>query len=398
MEEEKNQNQQGEQSISSAEQIKREAEKGSFIENVQKDKVRIGRIVFMGIVFLMFVGLLIAVAFIRQIFGDEIGDLILGEGVENGFVAMGMWVASSVPAVIMTAVIVVFAIVIYFILNVIIRLTFNKNQKSKTIGSLVKSCVKYVTILVAVALVLTAWGVDVASVVAGLGVLTLIIGLGCQTLIQDIVSGLFIVFDDYFSVGDLVIVDGFRGTVTSIGLKTTKITDPSGNIKSITNSSITTVVNISRLPTMVCVEFDIGFNEDLKRVEGIIAKNLDRITKHIPQITEGLYYKGVSKFTAAGVSLLFLCYCLEGDRFQVDRDIKREIYLMCRANDITVPFNQITVNPEDSQNRPTASDEEKKGANKLNDLNHPMPVIRKKKKFRDMVTDSLKAELKDIEN
>ena len=110
--------------------------------------------------------------------------------------------------------------------------------------------------IVAIAVILTLWGVNVVSVVAGLGILTLIVGLGCQTLIQDVISGVFIVFDDYFSVGDTVIVDGFRGKVASIGLKSTKIIDASGNIKSIPNSSISTVTNVSRLPTMVTVAMD----------------------------------------------------------------------------------------------------------------------------------------------
>ena len=255
------------------------------------------------------------------------------------------------------------------------------------------------TIIVAVAWILTAWGVDVASIVAGLGVLTLIVGLGCQTLIQDVVSGIFIVFDDYFSVGDLVIIDGFRGTVTSIGLKATKITDPSGNIKSISNSSINTVVNVSRLPTMITVNFDIGFNEDLERVEGVIDANLAEITKRIPQLTEGLYYKGVDNFTAAGVSLLFLGYCAEPDRFQVVRDVKREIYLMCRRNDINVPFNQITVNPQDPVDRPKATEKQKKGAAHLDALNHPAPapIETKKKRFREVAREAFKDEFKEME-
>jgi len=395
-----NENETQSEEVSAAQKIQAETNNhGNVALMNKKDKHPIRRGITMAIVFLLFIGLILVAAFARQIFGDEIGDLLFGENVQNGFQSFAIQLVSHVPSLIVSLVIIVVAIAIFFILNVIIRIVFNKTQKSRTIGSLIKSCVKYVTIIVAVALILTAWGVDVASIVAGLGVLTLIVGLGCQTLIQDVVSGIFIVFDDYFSVGDLVIIDGFRGTVTSIGLKATKITDPSGNIKSISNSSINTVVNVSRLPTMITVNFDIGFNEDLERVEGVIDANLAEITKRIPQLTEGLYYKGVDNFTAAGVSLLFLGYCAEPDRFQVVRDVKREIYLMCRRNDINVPFNQITVNPQDPVDRPKATEKQKKGAAHLDALNHPAPAPKetKKKRFREVAREAFKDEFKEME-
>ena len=106
---------------------------------------------------------------------------------------------------------------------------------------------------IGLAIVLVIWGVDVTGIVASLGILTLIIGLGCQSLIQDVVSGLFIVFDDYFSVGDMVIIDGFRGYVSEIGLRSVKIDDRVGDIKTITNSNIGTCVNLSREDNMITV-------------------------------------------------------------------------------------------------------------------------------------------------
>ena len=304
---------------------------------------KIGLILSVLILLLSIAGLFIF-AFSRQIFGDAIGNKLLGEGVANGFVYIWNGVKNKAVAIIGTFVTIVLSFIIYFILNFIIRLVTGPTSKAQTIASLIKSCVKYVTIIVAIAIILTLWGVNVVSVVAGLGILTLIVGLGCQTLIQDVISGIFIVFDDYFSVGDTVIVDGFRGKVTSIGLKTTKITDASGNIKSITNSSISTVTNVSRLPTMVTITMDIDYAESVERVEGIIGENLEAVSKGIPQITEGIYYKGVDGFNAAGVSLLFLAFCQEGDRFQVARDMKRDIYLLFKRNNVQIPFNQITIN------------------------------------------------------
>ena len=130
--------------------------------------------------------------FARQLFGDEIGDTLFGENVANGFVYFGK--IAPVSNWIATIVAVAIGFVVAFILNFIIKITTFEGKKAKTVGSLIRSLVKYIVVLIVAAKILTIWGVDVASVLAGIGVLTLIIGLGCQSLIQDVISGLFIVF------------------------------------------------------------------------------------------------------------------------------------------------------------------------------------------------------------
>ena len=174
-----NENEAQSEEVSAAQKIQAETNNhGNVALMNKKDKHPIRRGITLAIVFLLFIGLILVAAFARQIFGDEIGDLLFGQNVQNGFQSFAIQLVSHVPSLIVSLVIIVVAIAIFFILNVIIRIVFNKTQKSRTIGSLIKSCVKYVTIIVAVALILTAWGVDVASIVAGLGVLTLIVGLG----------------------------------------------------------------------------------------------------------------------------------------------------------------------------------------------------------------------------
>ena len=202
------------------------------------------------------------------------------------------------------------------------------------------------------------WGVDVIGIIAGVGILTLIVGLGCQALIQDVISGLFIVFDDYFAVGDTVIIDGFRGTIIDIGLKTTKLQDFGGNIKSITNSSILTVVNMSRLRSVATVTLSVSYNEDIERVEALIIKETEELKKKVPNIVDGPWYKGIDNITASSVDFLVMCFVMEENRFQVTRDLKREFYLCFKKNNVQIPYPQVTVNPEDEKKRQKASPDE----------------------------------------
>ena len=294
----------------------------------------------------------------REIFGDEIGDRLFGEGVPNGWIKLGEALIDGTAKWIISLIIIFMGIVIIFIATFITHLFDNKSRKAKTVSSLVRSLIKYIMVVAMICAILIVWGVDVIGIVAGVGILTLIIGLGCQSLIQDVISGMFIVFDDYFAVGDTVIIDGFRGTIVDVGLKTTKLQDFGGNIKSITNSSILTVVNMSRMRSVASVTLSVSYNEDVERVEALIINEIEEIKKKIPNIVDGPWYKGIDAITASSIDFLVLCFVNEDNRFQVTRDLKREFYLLFKKNNVQIPYTQVTVNPEDNKEREKATPEE----------------------------------------
>ena len=318
---------------------------------------KIGFIIAAGLLLSCIIGLFIYI-YARPIFGDEIADRVLGVGVSSGWELAGKAFADGAGKWGITFIIIAIAIVVIFVGNFVTHLFDGVSRKAKTIASLLRSLIKYVAIITALCFILVVWGVDVLGIIAGVGVLTLIIGLGCQSLIQDIVSGLFIVFDDHFAVGDMVIIDGFRGEVIEVGLKTTKLVDFGGNIKAITNSSINTVVNLSRLRSVCSVTLSISYNEDIKRVEALIINKIAELRKEIPNISDGPYYKGIDNLTASGVDLLVIAFTMESHRFQVTRDLKREFYLLFKENDIQIPYTQVTINQEDPKDRIKATKEE----------------------------------------
>ena len=310
------------------------------------------------LLFIVALSLFFMVMDARRILGNEIGDQLFGEGVANGWVYLWRAITSSSIVAIVTIVIIFVAFILIFVSNFITHLFDNKSRKAKTISSLIRSLIKYIVIIAAICCILILWGVDVIGIIAGVGVLTLIIGLGCQSLIQDVISGIFIVFDDYFAVGDTVIIDGFRGTIVEVGLKTTKLQDFGGNIKSITNSSINTVVNMSRLRSVASVTLSVSYNEDVERVEALIINEIEELKTKIPNIIEGPWYKGIDNITASSIDFLVLCFVEETNRFQVTRDLKREFYLLFKKNNVQIPYTQVTINPEDDKQREKASPEE----------------------------------------
>ena len=348
--------------------------------------------------FLVSIAVGLILVYCRQIFGNETGDAILGEGIENGWIWMGSRFGNSGIQWLLTFLVVVIAFMFVFVFTAIVRACTSNGRKAQTVGSLICSLIKYISILVGIGFVLAIWGVDVTGIMVS--IVTLIVGLGCQSLIQDVVSGLFIVFDDYFAVGDIVIIDGFRGTVHEVGLKTTKLIDAGGNIKSITNSSITTVVNLSREDSLVSVLMDASYNEDVERVEAVIAQALPAMAKQIPSITQGPFYKGISNFDDGGISFQVIAFCKEGDRFQVQRDLNRELYQLFIRNDIIVPYKQFVVNQPDPTNRPKATPAEQKVAKAVTNENRGIGVKKEKKKksFVAKVTESFEENVSHLES
>lgn len=235
-----------------------------------------------------------------------------------------------------------------------------KNNMVKTITLLVGNILKYVSAIGILLAILSAWGVDISVLVTGVGVLTLIIGLGCQSLVSDIVAGLFMIFEGDIKVGDVVVVNGWRGTVIQIGLRRTKIEDIVGNINIVNNSSISNIINNTLKLSVALCEVGIEYNESIERVEAILAENMHIFKEHIPAIVEGPFYKGVSELGASSVVIRILAKCAEEDKYQVERDMNREMKLLFDKYNINIPFDQVVVNYRDESEKeataPTASD------------------------------------------
>ena len=237
----------------------------------------------------------------------------------------------------------IFIFVVCLLVRLLLKWINTWLDKGKAFVNLLSSFIKYAAVIVFIFVMLNILGVDTTTLLAGVGILSLVIGLGAQPLIEDIISGLFIVFEGVFDVGDIIVYDDFRGEVKEIGVRTTRIVDCGGNIKIINNSDMRTFVNMTSQLSLAICDVQIEYGESLERVEAVIAKNIDRIKEDIPDIQDGPYYKGVSELGSSGVTLKFLAGCTENTRFQVQRDLNRQIKLIFDENNINIPFTQIVV-------------------------------------------------------
>jgi small conductance mechanosensitive channel len=219
-----------------------------------------------------------------------------------------------------------------------------KSNRARTLISLAKNILRYAVILAAICVILTIFNVDIVTILAGLGIIALIIGFGAESLIADIVTGMFILIDNQYNVGDIIEVDGFRGTVTEINVRSTVLTDVGGNIKIINNSDMKNILNRSDNASISVAEFPIPYETDLEALE-----------KHIPEMMQQIYennqplmrdvpkYLGVNKLDDSAVILRFTVDVAEADIFMGARALNHDLFINMRKLGVEVPFPQIDV-------------------------------------------------------
>ncbi len=294
----------------------------------------------------------------------EVNPMFFQANFGNAFV--NYFLEHAIPNILRTiqivGVAVTFAVALHYLAKIVFR-----SKKGQTISRLLVSFVKWAIALTAVFFILDAWGVPATATLTGAGVLALIIGLGSQSLVADILAGIFIVFEGEFQVGDIVIIDGWRGEVREIGMRTTKLLDVGGNIKIVNNSEIKTIINQTQELSLAKSSVYVSYNARIEKVEAVIADNIEKIKEKIPAIVKGPIYMGVSELGESGVELLFVAYCKEDDIYQVQRDINREIKIMFDDNDIEIPFNQLVVHMGEDADQKKVSQQDIRKADKFNE-------------------------------
>ncbi|MDD4104059.1 MAG: mechanosensitive ion channel [Bacilli bacterium] len=257
--------------------------------------------------------------------------------------------ANNTMALVETLVIVFFMWALNKIIKYLTNLLIKKFRSKSTLWIIIRSIVKYGSVIAGVFLILSAWGVQTPTLLAGAGILGLALSFGAQSLIEDVIAGLFIIFEKQFQVGDIIQAHGFRGKVTEIGVRTTTLEDVNGDVLIINNSDLRQTINTSANLSPAICDISIAYDEDIERVEKIILANIEDIKKRIPDIVEGPFYRGVQSLSESSIVIRMYARTDELKKYQVTRDLNKEMKLLFDRNGIEIPFNQIVVHYDDKK-------------------------------------------------
>jgi small conductance mechanosensitive channel len=265
------------------------------------------------------------------------------------FFNLAAFFTNNVMALIETVAIVFLVWALNEIAKMLINLLVKRFFKKATVWVIIRSIFKYGSVIVGVFLILSAWGVQTPTLLVGAGILGIAVSFGAQSLIEDVIAGLFIIFEKQFQIGDIIQTQGFRGEVKEIGVRTTTLVDVNGDVLVINNSDLRQTINTSANLSPAICDISISYDEDINRVEKIILSNIDDLKKRIPAIVEGPFYRGVQSLSDSSVVLRMYARTDELKKYQVTRDLNKEMKLLFDRNGVKIPFNQIVVHYEEDK-------------------------------------------------
>ena len=219
-----------------------------------------------------------------------------------------------------------------------------KRHRGRTLVTLIASLTKYAAALVILCWGLSILGVDVSTIVASVGILALIVGFGAESLIADVVTGVFMLFENQCNVGDIVEVGGFRGTVQEIGIRTTSVVDTGGNVRIINNSEMKNILNRSDNSSFAVSDISIPYETDLEALEKKLPEMLANIYQENPSaMKQAPEYLGVQTLADSAVVLRFIAEVEEKSIFSTQRLLNRELLLGLRKLGVECPYPQLDV-------------------------------------------------------
>lgn len=286
--------------------------------------------------------------------GREILKIILASGVlviltymcvKTGiFPGVGSLIDISFDMILKIIIAIAFIQVVGGVLIVVLSLFKNKSGRVGTMSTVLISIVKYSMRIIGFCWVLTIIGVNVSTIFASIGILALIIGFGAESLVADIVTGVFVLFENEYNIGDIIEVDGFRGTVTEIGIRTVSVQDSGGNIKIINNSDLKNIINRSNQKSTAVCDIGVAYETDLEEFDKLVIKIIDEITDRNPEaFKSGIKYLGVQELGDFSITLRFVAEAEENKVFATRRLLNKELKTAFDRHNVSIPFPQIQV-------------------------------------------------------
>lgn len=243
---------------------------------------------------------------------------------------------------------------LYKIFKNVITEAFNKkniksiknrhNQKRlDTIRVLILNLIKYIIIIFVIIAILSLYGINVKSILAGVGITAAIVGLACQDIAKDLLAGIFIVAEDQYEIGDTIEVNGFMGEVVFIGLKTTRIKDFKGRVKIISNHTINEVINYNLNDYLATVDISVAYEEDNEKVEKVLNEVISTLPAKIPHTRGNAELLGITSLDESAVVYRIICPVSSMKQYEAERIMRKEIKKALEDAKIKIPYPQIEV-------------------------------------------------------
>ncbi len=203
-----------------------------------------------------------------------------------------------------------------------------KTQRAATMGAILKSTSTFVIFTLALLTVMATVGLPLGPLLASAGVGGVALGFGAQSLVKDFLSGIFMILEDQYGVGDVVDTGEAIGTVEDVTLRVTRLRDASGVVWYVRNGEIARIGNRSQGWSTALVDIPIGYSESLDTVLPLIRNvvhELDDSEEWKTRLLEEPVVAGVESMVGGVVTVRIIAKCAPNESFPVSREIRERV-------------------------------------------------------------------------
>ncbi|HET7398588.1 MAG TPA: mechanosensitive ion channel family protein [Intrasporangium sp.] len=221
-------------------------------------------------------------------------------------------------------------------------------QRTRTMGAILRSIVSFVIATIALLTVMAIVGIPLGPMLASAGVGGVALGFGAQSLVKDFLSGIFMIVEDQYGVGDVVDTGEVVGTVENVSLRVTQLRDGNGVTWYVRNGEILRIGNRSQGWSMAMVDVPIAYDEDVERAQRVIRDvvgGLHEDALWADRLIEEPEVVGVESIAGGSITIRILAKCVAQEHFAVQREMRERIKLAFDREGVRGPVVLPTLPP-----------------------------------------------------
>jgi small conductance mechanosensitive channel len=224
------------------------------------------------------------------------------------------------------------------------ELSLRAEQRINALTSVLRSVTTAVIFAIAGFMVLGELGLNLAPLLAGAGIVGLALGFGAQSLVKDFLSGMFILVEDQFGVGDIVDLDQTTsGTVEAVSLRTTRLRAVDGTVWHVPNGDIRRVGNKSQHWSRALLDIEVAYETDIDHATAVIKRVADELWHEREDILEEPEVWGVERLGLNSIVIRLVVKTRPADQYDVSRKLRQRLKEAFDAEGIEIPFAQQVV-------------------------------------------------------
>ena len=273
------------------------------------------------------------------------------------------WTEKIVPWLLDHGIRIILIAIVAYILNIVLRRiatrairiavvadeTMSKEAEKKREDTLIhisEGSIRIALIIIAFLMILQEGGIEIGPILAGAGILGLAVGFGAQYLIRDIITGLFIILENQYRIGDVIKIDSTEGTVEKITMRLTTLRDMSGTVHHIPHGEIKRVSNLSKTFARVNLDIGVSYNANLEKVIDVINRTGEELSND-PAFREAIIsppkFLRVNEFASSSVVVKILGETKPLRQWEITGELRKRLKIAFDREGIEIPFPQVVV-------------------------------------------------------